>query len=64
MKTKIETFDYVAIAAVIVCIILSIHYVSCGIFTHEVIMKMIIIAFVCFISAGRVIKFIRHFQNV
>jgi len=64
MKTKIETFDYVAIAAVIVCIILSIHYISCGIFTTEIIMKMIIITFIFFISKSRVIKFIKHFENV
>jgi len=64
MKNRIETFDYIAIAAVIVSLMSYIHYLSCGIFTTEIIMKMIIIAFVCFISTGRVIKVIKNIQNV
>jgi hypothetical protein len=64
MKTKIETSDYIAIAAVIICIILFIHYLSCGIFTTEINMKLLIITFAFSISISKVKKFIKHFQNV
>ena len=64
MKTKIESSDYIAIAAVIVSLISYIHYLSCGIFTTEIIMKLIITTFIFSISISRVVKFIKHFQNV